>query len=155
MVDRLTPEQRPLKMRRVRAKTTKSETIVRRLLQAQGLRFRLHRTDLPGGHDIVLSRHRAAVFVHGCFWHRHSCALLRMPTTRANFWIPKIAGNQRRDRAALEGLGGISWRILWVWECALCGKNCLTGPELDDALEAFIRSEIGFAKIGEKGMAGV
>lgn len=155
MADRLTPEQRRLNMRRVLAKDTKPEMIVRRLLHAQGLRFRLHRRDLPGRPDIVLARHHSVIFVHGCFWHGHGCSLFRMPTTRTEFWSAKIAGNWRRDRAVVDRLDCAGWRSLWVWECTLRGKNRLIEPELSDAMAAFIRSDAGFAEIGEKGMAGV
>lgn len=154
MADRLTPEQRRLNMRRVRAKDTKPEITVRRLLHANGLRFRLHRRDLPGRPDIVLPRHHAALFVHGCFWHGHGCSLFRMPATRTEFWSAKIAGNQRRDRAAVDGLHTAGWRSLWVWECALRGKYRLTRSELSEAMTAFIRSDARFAEIGERELAG-
>lgn len=151
MADRLTPEQRRLNMRRVRAKDTKPELTVRRLLHAQGLRFRLHRRDLPGNPDIVLPRHRAVLFVHGCFWHGHGCSLFRMPETRQEFWSAKIADNRRRDRNAIEALAAADWRSLWVWECALRGRYRLTAAELSDAMSAFVRSDAGFIEIGERG----
>lgn len=154
MADRLTPEQRRFNMSCVRAKDTKPEMIVRRLLHAQGLRFRLHRRDLPGCPDIVLPRHRASVFVHGCFWHGHNCSLFRLPATRTEFWSAKIGGNQRRDRAAVDGLQIVGWRSLWVWECALRGKDRLAVTELSEGMMAFIRSDAGFMEIGEGGMTG-
>ena len=82
MVDRLTPDQRRLNMSRVRAKDTRPEMTVRRLLHSLGFRYRLHRRDLPGRPDIVLPRYRAAIFVHGCFWHGHDCSLFRMPALK-------------------------------------------------------------------------
>lgn len=150
MADRLTPDQRRLNMRRVRAKDTKPEMAVRRLLHGQGFRYYLHRRDLPGRPDIVLPRHRTAIFVHGCFWHGHDCSLFRMPATRTDFWSAKIAGNQQRDRAAVEGLQELGWRSLWVWECALSGKYRLTVPELSGAMAGFIRGHGGFAEVRER-----
>lgn len=154
MADRLTPDQRRLNMRRVRAKDTKPEMTVRSLLHAQGFRFRLHRRDLPGRPDIVLPRWRAAVFVHGCFWHGHGCSLFRMPATRTEFWSTKIAGNRRRDATAVAGLAELGWRSLLVWECALRGKNRRTGADVGSAMAGFIRGEARFAEIGERGMTG-
>lgn len=155
MGDRLTRDQRRLNMRRVRAKDTKPEMKVRSLLHGQGFRFRLHRRDLPGRPDIVLPRHRAAVFVHGCFWHGHGCSLFRLPVTQTEFWSAKIAGNRRRDAAAVAGLAELGWRSLWVWECALRGKNRWTPTEVSDAMKVFIRGDGGFAQLGERGMDGV
>lgn len=150
MADRLTPDQRRLNMRRVRAKDTKPEKTVRSLLHVRGFRFRLHRRDLPGSPDVVLPRHRAAVFVHGCFWHGHGCSLFRLPATRTDFWLAKIAGNRRRDVAAVAALEAAGWRSLWVWECALRGKNRRTAEAVSDAMAAFIRGDTGFAQLGER-----
>lgn len=155
MADRLTPEQRRLNMRRVRAKDTKPEMTVRHLLHDQGFRYRLHRRDLPGRPDIVLPRWRAVVFVHGCFWHGHGCSLFRLPATRTEFWSAKIEGNRRRDAAAVAALEAAGWRSLWVWECALRGKNRLTATEVSGAMVAFIRGDVRFTQLGEQGMAGV
>jgi len=105
-------------MSRIRCKNTKPEMIVRRLLHAMGLRFRLHRAGLPGKPDIVLGPRRLVIFVHGCFWHRHpNCREATMPTARRDFWQTKLEGNASRDarhRAALRKLG---WRVAVVWEC--------------------------------------
>lgn len=153
MADRLTPEQRRLNMRHVRTKNTKPELTVRRLLHAQGLRFRLHRSDLPGHPDIVLPRHRVAMFVHGCFWHGHGCSLFRMPATRTEFWSAKIANNRRRDRNSVDALTAAGWRSMWVWECALRGRYRLTAAELSEAMSSFVRSDVEFTEIGERRMA--
>jgi len=138
MADRLTVEQRSLNMSRVRSKGTLPELIVRRMLHALGLRFRLHRADLPGTPDIVLPRHRLAIFVHGCFWHGHLCPLFRIPATRTEFWIAKIEGNRRRDDAARANLLSDGWRTLCVWECATRGRGRLEGAELATAVIAFL-----------------
>lgn len=105
-------------MRAIKGRDTGPELIVRRLLHAMGYRFRLHRRDLPGRPDVVLPRHRVVVLIHGCFWHRHSCARGRSePSTRRAFWRAKFAGNMERDRRALRALRRDGWRVLVVWEC--------------------------------------
>lgn len=116
--DRLTTEQRSWNMSRIRSKDTKPEMIVRRLLHAMGVRYRLHRAGLPGKPDIVLGPRRLVIFVHGCFWHRHAgCREATMPAANRDFWQAKLEGNAARDlrhRAALRKLG---WRIAVIWEC--------------------------------------
>ncbi|MBN9004884.1 MAG: DNA mismatch endonuclease Vsr [Rhizobiales bacterium] len=107
-------------MARVRGRDTKPEMRVRRALHAAGLRYRLHAKGLPGRPDLILPSRRVAVFVHGCFWHRHpdpECKLARLPKSRLDFWLPKLEGNRARDernKVALEALG---WKIIEVWEC--------------------------------------
>lgn len=119
-MDTLTQRQRSEIMARVRSKNTRPELAVRRLLHGMGYRFRLHRASLPGKPDIVLPRHRVAVFVHGCFWHRHAgCAATRTPKSRVAFWREKFESNVKRDRAARRKLRGDGWRVLVVWECQL------------------------------------
>lgn len=108
----------------IKGKDTKPELMVRRFLHAHGYRYRLHQADLPGKPDIVLSRLRVCIFVHGCFWHRHfGCKYATSPKTRPDFWEAKFAANVARDqqsRAALEAAG---WRVLTLWECELRGSE--------------------------------
>ena len=106
-------------MRAVRQKDTKPEKIVRQALHAMGLRFRLHRRDLPGTPDIVLSSGRkVAIFVHGCFWHRHSgCRSATMPATRQSYWGPKFVQNVERDAQKVAALEALGWSVLTIWEC--------------------------------------
>jgi DNA mismatch endonuclease (patch repair protein) len=104
-------------MRAVPQRHSKPEVIVRSVLHRMGYRFRLHRRDLPGTPDIVLSRHRAVVFVHGCFWHRHGCGKTTTPKTRREFWENKFATNVERDRKAIDALKADGWRVIVVWEC--------------------------------------
>lgn len=106
----------------VRGRDTRPELVVRSLVHAMGYRFRLHRRDLPGCPDLVLPRYRAAILVHGCFWHRHAdpaCKLARLPKSRLDFWLPKLEANRCRDDTNLEALGKQGWRALVVWECEL------------------------------------
>jgi DNA mismatch endonuclease (patch repair protein) len=105
-------------MSRIGPKDTKPELVVRRGLHAAGIRFRLHRGDLPGRPDLVLPKYRAVIFVHGCFWHRHDgCANFRLPKTNTEFWHHKIDRNVERDREAIVELKKQGWRVLIVWEC--------------------------------------
>jgi len=121
MADVLTPEQRRLNMSRIRGRDTKPEMLLRRGLHARGFRFRLHRRDLPGCPDLVFPGLRAAVFVHGCFWHGHDCAMFKLPATRTEFWAAKIEGNRKRDARALKELSSAGWRTFVLWECDLRG----------------------------------
>ncbi len=106
-------------MSRIRGKDTKPELAVRRMLHAMGYRFRLHRKDLPGRPDIVLPRHKLALFVHGCFWHGcEKCDRgLRKAKSNANFWAAKVAENRERDARNLGALTALGWRVEVVWEC--------------------------------------
>lgn len=107
----------------IRGKDTKPEWLVRRALHARGFRYRLHSRRLPGRPDIVLSRFRAVVFVHGCFWHGHDCKYFRLPSTRPEFWQDKIQRNRANDARHHETLLTAGWRIATVWECALRGLD--------------------------------
>ncbi|WP_085795637.1 very short patch repair endonuclease [Falsiruegeria litorea] len=106
-------------MSRIGSKDTKPELVVRRTLHAYGFRFRLHRKELPGKPDLVLSKYRSAIFIHGCFWHAHEgCRYFRLPKTRREFWQEKLLSNRKRDQAAVQSLIDGGWRVLIVWECA-------------------------------------
>lgn len=107
-------------MSRIRGKDTRPEIAVRSLLHRMGLRFRLHRRDLPGSPDIVLPGRRTVVFVHGCFWHRHEgCSGASVPKTRIEFWEAKFARNVERDARNRRDLKRLGWRSVVVWECEL------------------------------------
>lgn len=109
-------------MSAIRSKNTKPEIIVRKFLYKNGFRFRLH-VSLPAKPDIVLKKHNAVIWIHGCFWHGHDCEFFRLPKTRRAFWEDKINGNRARDRRAVESLSHEGWRQLIVWECSLKGKR--------------------------------
>jgi len=105
-------------MRRVKGKNTAPELLVRRALHAMGIRFRLHRRDLPGRPDIVLSGRRTILFVHGCFWHRHpGCRRSSFPATRPDFWSAKFDRTLRRDAEQAAALTALGWRVEVLWEC--------------------------------------
>lgn len=140
MADILTAEQRRLNMSRIQGKDTKPEMLIRRRLHASGLRYRLHDRKLPGRPDLVFPRYGAVVFVHGCFWHAHGCALSKLPATRQEFWEQKLAENADRDRRAIGALRADGWRVLVVWECALRGRERRMEDDVVAALASDIRS---------------
>ncbi|MCX5511915.1 very short patch repair endonuclease [Kaistia algarum] len=113
-------------MQRVGSRDTRPELVVRRALHAAGFRFRLHDRSLPGTPDIVLARWRTAIFVHGCFWHRHEgCRYSGMPKTRTDFWSMKFDRNVERDRANRKELQAAGWCVVEVWECEIKRRTFL------------------------------
>lgn len=99
---------------------TTPELLVRRYLHATGLRYRLHDRNLPGRPDIVLPKYKVAIYVHGCFWHRHpGCRYATIPATRPDFWVEKFAANVARDRRNVEAISRLGWTPMIVWECTL------------------------------------
>ena len=125
-MDTLTPSERSRRMAKVKSKGTRPEMVVRRLLFSLGYRYRLHDRSLPGSPDIVFKHKKKAIFVHGCFWHRHDgCALARLPKSRLDFWIPKLEGNRERDARKLLQLKSLGWDAFVIWECELKDLNLL------------------------------
>ncbi|UOD30873.1 DNA mismatch endonuclease Vsr [Massilia violaceinigra] len=136
-MDKLTSEHRSWLMRQVKAKNTKPEIAVRRLIYAAGFRYRLHVTHLPGKPDIVFLGRRKVIFVHGCFWHGHDgCRYGRLPKEREDFWREKIKNNQARDLRNIIDLETTAWKVLVVWQCEL--KDC---ESLLEKLNEFIKKK--------------
>ena len=105
-------------MRRVKGKNTSPELAVRQKAHALGYRFRLYRRGLPGSPDLVFPRLHKAIFVHGCFWHRHpGCKMASIPKTRAQFWQAKFDANVERDARKEAELRKLGWDVLVIWEC--------------------------------------
>ena len=125
MTDILTPSQRSELMSRIRGVDTRPELLVRRRLHALGYRFRVHARGLPGRPDLVFTRRRAVVFVHGCFWHRHGCRKTYVPKSRRQFWRNKFAENQARDERNRTLLLRDGWRIFVAWECEIDSDETL------------------------------
>ena len=143
MVDVLDRQTRSRMMASVRSKDTAPEVSVRKALHGRGFRYRTHVAGLPGKPDIVLSRYRATILVHGCFWHGHDCPLFRLPATRREFWHAKIRRNRERDAEVREALRVAGWRSLTVWECALRGAQKLEfGRLIDDVAEWVTSAEV-------------
>lgn len=124
IVDKVT---RSRMMAGIKAKDTAPELVVRRFLHSHGFRYRLHVKTLPGKPDIVLPKYHTAIFVHGCFWHRHlGCPKAAMPKSNIRFWRDKLEGNTVRDRRNIAALKKLGWRCLIVWECEAPDPNKLT-----------------------------
>ena len=117
-MDIVDPERRSQIMARIGPRDTQPELTVRRITHRLGFRFRLHAKNLPGRPDLVLKRHRTVIFVHGCFWHRHTnCVNATMPKTRSEFWKAKFDENVSRDARNLAALRAAGWRVITIWEC--------------------------------------
>lgn len=120
MVDTLTPQERSKRMSLIRSKDTSPELSIRRALHALGLRYRLGNKHLPGKPDIAFPRQKVAIFVHGCFWHRHeNCKVANIPKSNTAFWQEKFDRNVARDKRATAQLEELGWRVETVWECEL------------------------------------
>jgi DNA mismatch endonuclease (patch repair protein) len=139
LADVVDPATRSRMMSGIRGKNTKPELLIRKALHARGFRYRLH-CDLPGKPDICLPKHRAVIFVHGCFWHGHECHLFKWPATRPEFWRAKIGRNREVDRAAEGRLALEGWRVGVVWECALKGRERLPLQHTVETLSEWLRS---------------
>lgn len=119
-------------MGRIRGKNTTPEMVVRRAAHRLGLRFRVHRRDLPGTPDLVLPKHGLAIFVHGCFWHRHEgCRRCTTPKTRTDFWNEKFRKNVERDQRDVGALRKQGWNVLTIWECQTKNPTALDARLID------------------------
>ncbi len=126
-MDTVSKKKRSEIMSRIRGRDTAPEMIVRRVAHRMGYRFRLHVRGMPGSPDLVFPSRRKAIFVHGCFWHRHkSCRHSSMPSTRVEFWRAKLRGNVVRDRRNVRQLENDSWRVLVIWECQVESRDWLS-----------------------------
>lgn len=118
-MDTLSPERRSALMKRVRRSDTKPEVTLRKELHRLGFRYVIGDKRLPGTPDLVFPKYKAAVFVHGCFWHGHGCRQGRSPSSNVEYWKPKIAANRARDDRKEQLLKEQGWRVFTVWECEL------------------------------------
>ena len=136
MADTISPSRRSEIMSRIRAKGTKPEMAVRRLVHSMGYRYRLHRADLPGTPDLVFQARKKVIFVHGCFWHQHAdpgCKISHIPKSNLEFWEPKLAANAKRDQEHEWHLRRLGWNVLIVWECQLHAD-----PGLSESIRGFL-----------------
>jgi DNA mismatch endonuclease (patch repair protein) len=133
-MDHLSVEGRSRQMSLVKSKNTGPELAVRKVVFSMGYRYRIHGAGLPGKPDLVFVRRKKAVFVHGCFWHRHhGCKKATTPSSNTEYWLPKFDRTVERDRQALNALHERGWRALVVWECELKDMGALA-----DKLRAFL-----------------
>ena len=124
-------------MSRVRSVRTSAEVATGKALHAAGFRYRLHRKDLPGKPDIVLTKYRMVVMVHGCLWHGHQCKRFRWPVANADYWRRKIERNMARDSANIEALQRDGWTVKVVWDCQLRADVAAVLEELAAARAVF------------------
>lgn len=148
MVDIVSAAARSRMMSAVRSRNTAPEVAIRRGLHSRGFRYRLHVRALPGSPDIVLPKWRTVLFVHGCFWHGHTCHLFRLPATRREWWRDKIDGNIARDSLAVEALMSEGWKVIRIWECAIRGREARGVKETIDLVESFVRGDLAEMEIG-------
>ena len=133
MADVHSKEVRSYNMSRIKGKNTKPEMLVRKFLHANGFRYRLHVKDLPGKPDIVLSKYKTVIFVHGCFWHGHAhCKYYVIPKTRTEWWVNKINTNIANDKKAVTLLKEQCWSVIILWECELKPSS------IQDTLSSFL-----------------
>lgn len=119
-MDKMTPQQRHNCMSHIRGKATKPELLVRHWLWSHGYRYRLNVKSVPGKPDIVLRKYRTAIFVNGCFWHRHvGCSKYVVPKSNTEFWLTKIERNKERDQQNYKDLHDAGWHVIIIWECQL------------------------------------
>jgi DNA mismatch endonuclease (patch repair protein) len=119
LADKFTIEKRSDIMSHISGKETKPEILVRQFLFASGFRFRKNVKDLPGKPDIVLSKYKTIIFIHGCFWHGHTCKRGALPTTNIEFWKTKIGGNIERDKRDVSELEKQGWKVIIIWQCEI------------------------------------
>ncbi len=113
------PKQRSYNMSQIKGKNTKPEMMVRKILWKKGYRYRLQYKNLPGKPDIVFPGKKKAIFVNGCFWHRHNCHYFKWPKSNTEFWFNKIESNVIRDNEEQASLLALGWIYLIIWECAI------------------------------------
>jgi DNA mismatch endonuclease, patch repair protein len=129
-----TKEQRSYNMSQIRSSNTKPEMLVRKFLHANGYRYSLHNKKLPGRPDIVLTKYKTIIFIHGCFWHGHAnCKYFKIPKTRTKWWTDKINTNKTNDAKAVKALKKDGWKVIIIWECKL--KAAKAGKTLSALLK--------------------
>lgn len=138
MADVVDAQTRSRMMAGIRSKDTRPEMTIRSALHRMGFRYRLHSRKLAGRPDLVFTRLGAVIFVHGCFWHGHSCPLFKWPSSRQEFWREKIEGNKSRDAVSSRKLAKDGWRILTLWECALKGRHRRVESEIIQAVASWL-----------------
>nr|WP_301178445.1 very short patch repair endonuclease [Pseudomonas putida] len=138
LVDIVDAVTRSRMMSGIKGKNTSPELIIRKALHARGFRFRIHTAHLPGKPDLILPKFKAAIFVHGCFWHGHNCRYFKPPKTRTDFWMGKIEKNKVRDAMQIAKLNEAGWRTLIIWECAIRKMKSENSTSLIDTVTAWL-----------------
>lgn len=146
-MDTVDSQTRSKIMASVGQKNTGAEMMLRRALHRRGLRYRLHDRSLPGSPDLVFTRFKSALFVHGCYWHSHGCYRSTIPKSRREFWTNKFETNRTRDERSRKLLASQGWRVLTVWECALRGKLASPVEDVADAVLDWLESDVQMGEI--------
>lgn len=139
-------------MSRVPQRDTSPEMILRSGLHGLGFRFRVNNRGLPGSPDILLPKYRTAIFVHGCFWHRHGCRKTTTPKSNLAFWEEKFEANVRRDASVVVKLADLGWRVLTVWECALRTRDRAHREHVVAAAAQWLRGDERVATLPSPGV---
>lgn len=154
MIDVVDQSTRSRMMAGIKGKNTRPELLVRQYLHRRGFRYRLHVRSLPGSPDIVLPKWKTAIFVHGCFWHRHrGCRFTTMPATNSEWWQRKFGENIDRDQRSMANLVEAGWRVIVLWECGLRAiqgdesslhwlENCILYPEAENRIVEWPQVEV-------------
>lgn len=152
MTDIVDQKTRSRMMSGIRGKNTQPEITIRKALHANGFRYLLHNKKLPGKPDLTFTKYKAVVFIHGCFWHGHTCRYFKIPQTRTAFWQDKINGNRQRDAKQLVQLHHAGWRSLIIWECAVRKNNKFSKEKLIDCISNWLIIGSSDAQIDETGI---
>ncbi|WP_346832184.1 very short patch repair endonuclease [Pseudomonas abietaniphila] len=152
MTDVVDAATRSRMMSGIKGKNTSPEILIRKALHGRGFRFRIHADELPGKPDLVLPKHKAAVFVHGCFWHGHRCRFFKVPQTRSDFWLEKIGKNRMRDDQQIATLRASGWRVLVIWECAVRSMKKQKSTALVDLIAEWLTSKCEYFQMDEDGL---
>lgn len=152
MADVHNPAIRSKNMRAIGSQNTQIEQRLARLLTLLELDFHTQDTTLAGRPDFVIVQYRCVIFTHGCFWHRHHCALFKIPATRTDFWLKKISNNVVRDKQNIARLRSEGWRVLVVWECALRTRHKLSDQALCERLDEWICAGSDYMELDSGGL---
>lgn len=152
MTDVHNPATRSKNMRAIASRDTAIEQRIAGLLTSLELVFHMQDESLAGRPDFVIDFYHCVIFTHGCFWHRHHCPLFKVPATRTEFWLNKIAANVVRDKRNIAQLQAEGWRVLVIWECALRGRGKLSDAALYDRLDEWICAGDQYAEIDMQGL---
>lgn len=118
-MDTLEKHKRSQLMAKVKQKNTEPEIIVRHFLYSEGFRYHINLKSLPGSPDIVLPKYRTVIFVHGCFWHGHTCKAGHLPSSNLSYWELKINNNMERDKRKIDELKLQGWNVIVIWQCEI------------------------------------
>lgn len=145
MSDKLNKAARSRVMSSIKNKNTKPELNIRKALFANGIRYGLHNRKLPGCPDLVFSKYKAIIFIHGCFWHNHQCKYGRLPETNHEFWAEKLRGNALRDKRNIKRLKNMGWRVKIIWSCSLKNRIKFDSAQCVEEIIRWLNEEKGIS----------